>query len=301
MRTEAAWVQFFDEIGTELEEEAEHQPGPATEVKHRWLLRQIEHVVESLPRPEVLAAANVVVQVETDHGSLERAFHLAVRVLGQREKRLERNPESAQAMRDVSISLEKLGDLLSTRGQAGDVEQAVGHYQRSLKLRETLLTRNPDSAQAIRDVSVSLEKLGDLLRTRGQAGDVEQAVAHYQRSLTLRETLLTRNPDSAQAMRDVLVSEVGVGMSLVQSAGPADVAQALRLLQQATDRARGLVRRNPGVGYHLVTLAQTLKLLREVARTANQYQLVDDVSAELEQLLTEARRAGLSLPPDLQD
>jgi hypothetical protein len=102
-------------------------------------------------------------------------------------------------------------------------------------------------------------------------------------------------------MRDVLVSEVGVGMSLVQSAGPADVAQALRLLQQATDRARGLVRRNPGVGFHLVTLAQTLKLLREVARAADQSQLVDDVSAELGQLLTEARRAGLSLPPDLQD
>jgi hypothetical protein len=55
------------------------------------------------------------------------------------------------------------------------------------------------------------------------------------------------------------------------------------------------------VGFHLVTLAQTLKLLREVARAADQSQLVDDVSAELGQLLNEARRAGLSLPPDLQD
>jgi hypothetical protein len=249
-RTEAAWVQFFDEIGTELEKEAEHQPGPATEVKHRWLLRQIEHVVGSLPRPEVLSSANVVVQVETYHGSLERAFRLGERVLGQQEKHLKRNPDSAQAIRDVSISLITLGDLLWTRGQAGDVEQAVGLYQRSLDLSETLLTRNPDSAQAI---------------------------------------------------RDVLVSELRVGMSLVQSAGPADVAQALRLLQQATDRARGLVRRNPGVGFHVVTLGQTLKLLRHAARAADQSQLVDDVSAELEQLLTEARRAGLSLPPDLQD
>jgi tetratricopeptide (TPR) repeat protein len=204
-------------------------------------------------------------------------------------------------MRDVTIGLNSLGDLLSTRGQAGDVEQAVGHYQRSLDLSETLLTRNPDSAQAMRDVSISLIKLGDLLSTRGQAGDVEQAVGLYQRSLDLCEKLLTRNPDSAQAIRDVLVSEVRVGMSLVQSTGPADVAQALRLLQQATDRARGLVRRNPGVGFHLVTLAQTLKLLREVARAADQSQLVDDVSAELGQLLNEARRAGLSLPPDLQD
>jgi tetratricopeptide (TPR) repeat protein len=222
-------------------------------------------------------------------------------VLGQREKRLERNPESAQASRDVSVSLNKLGDLLMTRGQAGDVEQAVGHYQRSLDLRETLLTSNPDSAQAMRDVSCTLDRLGDLLRTRGQAGDVEQAVGHYQRSLILCEKLLTRNPDSAQAIRDVLVSELRVGMSLIQSAGPADVAQALRLLQQATDRARGLVRRNPGVGFHVVTLGQTLKLLRHAARAADQSQLVDDVSAELEQLLNEARRAGLSLPPDLQD
>ena len=452
--TEAAWVQFFEEIGRDLEEEAEHQPGPATEVKHRWLLRQMEHVVESMPRPEVLSSANVVVQVEAKHGSLERALGLAERVLGQQEELLKRdpdsaqamrgisgslnqigdllstrcqegdvkraaghyqrslelsetlltrNPDSAQAMRDVSISLEKLanlmrtrghggdveqavghyqrslmlretlltrnpdsahamrdvsvslnqlgdllktrvqseyveeavghyqrsltlretlltrkpdsaqairdvlislsnvGDLLSRRGQEGDVEQAIGHYQRSLTLSEKLLTRNPDSAQAMRDVSISLDKLGDLLRTRFQARYVEQAVAHYQRSLTLRETLLTRNPDSAQAIRDVLLSEERMSGALCLRRKTGDLAEALRFQQQATQRARELVQRNPQFGFYLVTLGRSLKLLREVARAANQSQLVDNVSAELEQLLTEARRAGLSLPLDLQD
>ena len=36
-----------------------------------------------------------------------------------------------QAARDVSLSLIGLGDYLAQRGQPGDAEQALAHYQRS--------------------------------------------------------------------------------------------------------------------------------------------------------------------------
>ena len=36
----------------------------------------------------------------------------------------------------------------------------LSHYERSLKAREDLLRDNPQSGQAARDVSVSLERLG---------------------------------------------------------------------------------------------------------------------------------------------
>ena len=65
---------------------------------------------------------------------------------------LKRNPESALAARDVSLSLERLGDFLAQRGQAGDAEQALRHYTRGLETRESLLKRNPESALAARDV-----------------------------------------------------------------------------------------------------------------------------------------------------
>ena len=53
----------------------------------------------------------------------------------------------------------------------GDAEKALGHYERSLEVRERLLRANPESGQAARDVSVSLNKLADFLASRGQPGD----------------------------------------------------------------------------------------------------------------------------------
>ena len=52
--------------------------------------------------------------------------------------------------------------------QARDAEKALAHYQRSLEISENLLSAHPDSAEAARDVSVCLNKLGDFHSTRGQ-------------------------------------------------------------------------------------------------------------------------------------
>jgi hypothetical protein len=43
----------------------------------------------------------------------------------------------------------------------------LGHYQRSLEVRERLLAANPDSAQAARDVAVSHVKFFHFHRQRG--------------------------------------------------------------------------------------------------------------------------------------
>ena len=128
------------------------------------------------------------------------------RSLDLAEKLLADNPGSAQAVRDVSVSLNKLGDFLAQRAQPGDADKALGHFTRSLALREKLLADNPGSAQAVRDVSVSLNKLGDFLAQRAQPGDADKALGHFTRSLALREKLLADNPGSAQAVRDVAVS-----------------------------------------------------------------------------------------------
>jgi tetratricopeptide (TPR) repeat protein len=88
----------------------------------------------------------------------------------------------------------------------GDAEQALGHYRRSLEICERLLLANPESAQAARDVSLSLNKLADFVARRGLPNDAEQALGHYRRSLEVRERLLLANPESAEAARDVWVS-----------------------------------------------------------------------------------------------
>ncbi|MBN2241510.1 MAG: hypothetical protein JW793_02375, partial [Acidobacteria bacterium] len=51
------------------------------------------------------------------------------------EKVYQANPQSAQAARDVSVSLERLADFLASRGQEGDADKALGYYERGLAER----------------------------------------------------------------------------------------------------------------------------------------------------------------------
>ena len=139
-------------------------------------------------------------------GDADKALSCYQRGLDVRERLLAANPESGEAARDVSVSLNKLADFLANRGLAGDADKALSYYQRGLDVRERLLAANPESAQAARDVSISLEKMADFLAKRGLAGDADKALSYYQRGLDVRERLLAANPESGLAARDVMVS-----------------------------------------------------------------------------------------------
>src|SRR5262249_48856406 len=158
-------------------------------------------------------------------GDAEQALQHYTRSLEIRERLLVHNSDTAQAGRDVSVSLDRLADLLAKRGQPGDAEHAFQHYTRSLKVRERFLAQNQDSAQAARDVSISLYKLTDLHAQRSQPGDAEQALQHYTRSLEVRERLLAQNQDSAQAARDVSISLNRLADFLAQRGQPGDAEQ----------------------------------------------------------------------------
>ncbi len=178
-------------------------------------------------------------------GDAAQALRQYTRSLELNEVALERNPDSAQAARDVVVSLLKLGGFLAQRGQSGDAEQALRHYTRSLKLVEALQEQNPDSARAARDVSVSLKLLGDFLSERGHQGDAAQAMRHYTRSLEISEALQKRNPDSAEAARDVSVSLIKLGDFLAQRGQPGDTQQALRDYTRALELDETLQKQNP--------------------------------------------------------
>jgi phage tail protein X len=76
-------------------------------------------------------------------------------------------------------------------------------HEASLAVLERLAAANPGSAEAQRDLSVSLNKLGDVLV---QAGDLAAARERYQASLAVAERLAAANPGSAEAQRDLWVS-----------------------------------------------------------------------------------------------
>ncbi len=114
-----------------------------------------------------------------NHGTLRAALDDARQSFDLAERLFSEDRTKPEGQRVLSFASNQLGDLVVLRGQPGDAEQALRHYTRSLEMAEALLKRNPDSAQATRDVWVSLEKFGDFLGQRGQPGDAEQALRHY--------------------------------------------------------------------------------------------------------------------------
>ena len=110
------------------------------------------------------------------------------------------NPGSAEAQRDVSVSLVKLGDVAV---KAGDLAAARTAFEESLDVLAKLAAANPGSAEAQRDVSVSLNKLGDVAV---KAGDLADARTAFEESHDVLAKLAAANPGSAEAQRDVIVS-----------------------------------------------------------------------------------------------
>ena len=103
------------------------------------------------------------------------------------------------------------------RAGGGEVGAALGHYTRSLHISEQLAGADPDNPQYQRDVSISLEKAGDLLADRGEVG---AAMEHHTRSLYIREQLAGADPDNPDYQRNVAVSADRVARLLESMGDP---------------------------------------------------------------------------------
>ena len=101
--------------------------------------------------------------LEASRGALERLYA--------------QNPNDAQAARDVSVSLNALGDFYVRRGERGDAGRALESYQRCHETLERLYAQNPNDAQVARDLAVSHLKLYQIAQ---QTGEEEMGMEHLQ-------------------------------------------------------------------------------------------------------------------------
>ena len=83
--------------------------------------------------------------------------------------------------------------------KAGDLAGAKARYEASLQIAERLVAENKGSAQAQRDLSVSLDNLGYVLL---KAGDSVGAKARYEASQRISERWARGEYMSKQAIRD---------------------------------------------------------------------------------------------------
>ena len=136
------------------------------------------------------------------------------------EQRAKAHPERADYLRDLSVSCERMGDLLRGLGQG---EQARQYYQKALENWERLIRHEPDRAEYLRGVCIPYDRIGDLLRDLGQG---EQARQYYQKELENWERLIRQEPERADNIRGPLTSPTNkhgrsVAGAGAEGAGPA--------------------------------------------------------------------------------
>ena len=119
------------------------------------------------------------------------------------ERLLETFGETPEALRDVSVSLNKVGDVELALGER---ERRWRPTRRGLEISERLLETFGETPEALRDVSVSLDRIGDVELALGER---ESALAAYRRGLEIRERLLETFGETPEALRDVSVSQQG--------------------------------------------------------------------------------------------
>ncbi len=178
-------------------------------------------------------------------GDIEQALRDYERSLEIRELLLRDHPDSRPVARAVTLSLDKLGFLLTKRGQDGDSKKALDCYERSLEMRQRMWEANPQNAQAARDLSSSHEKLGDFFLKRRNEGDQEKALTHFKEGLKMAEALRKMNPKSAQAVRDVAVAYVQVGDVLLNRGQSGDEETAHVYFQRSLTLSERLIAENP--------------------------------------------------------
>ena len=170
-------------------------------------------------------------------GATRKAFERYQEAMTILESRGAAEPDRADYQRDLSVSYDRLGDLLRALGQG---EAARQYYPQALEIRQRLVaaeprrlparlsvsyngwvtaralpregrastthrpwrSRLPDRADYQRDLSVSYDKLGDLLQALGQG---EAARQYYQQALEIRQRLAVAEPDRADYQRDLSV------------------------------------------------------------------------------------------------
>jgi tetratricopeptide (TPR) repeat protein len=85
----------------------------------------------------------------------------------------------------------------------GQIDAALKHYQDSFAIRRALTTRKPDDSGAQRHLSISYERLGNIML---QTGQIDQALTYYHDCLDIRLKLSAAAPSDDQALRDLEVS-----------------------------------------------------------------------------------------------
>ncbi len=153
-----------------------------------------------------------------------RAGLAAIRALADRD------PANTEWQRDLGISLSRLGDVLTLRGDAAGAAQAASE---SLALTRRLADRDPANLLWQRDLLVSLNRHGDALFALSDLAGTEAA---YRESLAIAQRLAARDPASVEAAVDLAIGHYKVSFVTADPRPDLDAARTVLETLQAEGR-----------------------------------------------------------------
>jgi tetratricopeptide (TPR) repeat protein len=101
------------------------------------------------------------------------------------------DPSNADKQRDLSVSYERLGDVLVAEGKLGEARKS---FEDALAIRKTLAAADPSNADKQRDLSVSYWKSANIAVAQGRFDEAQTALEDGKR---LAERLQLRTMQSA--------------------------------------------------------------------------------------------------------
>ncbi|PID99909.1 MAG: hypothetical protein CSA79_05990 [Thiothrix nivea] len=97
--------------------------------------------------------------------------------------------ETPESLRDLSVSLNKVGGVAQQQGRWGDAQLA---YQESLEIRRRLKALLGETPESLRDLSVSLYNLGRVFLEQNQSN---LAMPYLQEGLAVCKRIAEMLPD----------------------------------------------------------------------------------------------------------
>ncbi|WP_415839097.1 hypothetical protein [Pseudoalteromonas byunsanensis] len=167
------------------------------------------------------------------------------------EKLAERDPSSSEWQRDLSISLNNLGDIEKQKGDLSGAEQS---YLAALKIRQTLAKSDPSNSQWQRDLSLSFERLGNIKLKRGDLVSAEQS---FHARLEIAQRLAERDPSNSEWQRDLYAAYYHI---VLLNQGE-DKEKAINELNKAIEVSDKLLQKYPHAP-QFVTDSETLYSLK---------------------------------------
>lgn len=178
--------------------------------------------------------ARVLIDVGDYHamrGSSHAAHTAYARSLALCEGEAAARPGCTQAQRDLSIALNRLGNV-ETR--AGNLASARRCFSRAFELRRALAYDDPLSPRSQDDLASSLSKLGDVELLDD---DVTTAAGLFAQAVELREALVDASPQDPLAWRALALSSRKLAKA---QARLGELGDAQRTLQRALGIVEGL-------------------------------------------------------------